>query len=378
VSRERQQGHSQIIFRISDTGIGMSEEQLGRLFQAFSQADSSTTRNYGGTGLGLTISRHFAVMLGGSIEVTSKPGEGSTFTLMLPDQSLETGAQTDATLPVAQEEGDASALTVLVVDDDPTVHDVLSATLTREGYRVLHARDGAEALEILRKSPPDIVTLDVMMPKVDGWSVLGTMKSDAALAHIPVIMVTIVDDRNLGYSLGASEVMTKPIDRPRLVELVRRITGKEGNGLVLIVDDDAEVREIARSTLQAIGLKTAEAINGRAALEWLDHNPVPALVLLDLMMPEMDGFEFIQRLRERKEFREIPVVVLTAKELTEAERAFLAERTMLVLSKSAHPISSLGAAIAAIAKKQNRAPLAVPRGARMNQANPEQSSSQSM
>jgi signal transduction histidine kinase/CheY-like chemotaxis protein len=351
VAREPAGNASRVVFRVSDTGIGMTEEQLGRLFQAFTQADSSTTRNYGGTGLGLTITRHFAVMLGGSIEVTSTPGEGSTFTLTLIDQPVAAPA---ATATVAEElaAADPSALTVLVVDDDPAMHDVLTSTLSREGYQLLHARDGREALEILRKWPPDVVTLDVMMPGIDGWSVLGLMKSDPDLAHIPVIMITIVDDRNLGYSMGASEYMTKPIDRARLVALIRRFTGHDADGLVLIVDDDAEVRDIVGSTVQSAGMRAAEAINGRAALDWLRANPQPALILLDLMMPEMDGFEFLERVRADARLREVPVVVLTAKELTDQERAFLAERTILILSKSAQPVGSLGAALAALARQK--------------------------
>ena len=140
---------------------------------------------------------------------------------------------------------------------------------------MLHARDGAEALEILRKTPPDIVTLDVMMPKVDGWSVLGIMKSDPALEHIPVIMITIVDDRNLGYTLGASEFMTKPIDRSRLLRAGRASPARSRSRSVLIVDDDPEVRDLVRTTLEGAGLKTAQAVNGRAAIDWLDNNPLP-------------------------------------------------------------------------------------------------------
>ena len=339
-------------FHVSDTGIGMNEEQLGRLFQAFTQADSSTTRHYGGTGLGLTITRHFASMLGGTIEVTSKPGEGSSFIMVLPDHPIQAAAPTADTMTVAPANGNGSGLTVLVVDDDPTVHDLLAATLAKEGHRVLHARDGAEALDILRKTPPDIVTLDVMMPKVDGWSVLGTMKSDPSLDHIPVIMITIVDDRNLGYSLGASEFMTKPIDRSRLLSLVQRFAGHEAQARVLIVDDDPDVRDVVRSTLENSGLKTFQAVNGRAAIDWLQSHPAPSLILLDLMMPEMDGFEFLNRIRDDDKLVDVPVVVLSAKELTAEERAFLAERTLLVLSKGAQPIGSLGSALSAIAKQR--------------------------
>jgi signal transduction histidine kinase/DNA-binding response OmpR family regulator len=353
VSREQASaGPARFTFHVSDTGIGMNEEQLGRLFQAFTQADSSTTRHYGGTGLGLTITRHFASMLGGMIQVTSKPGEGSSFIMTLPDQPMPASAPAAPAVPVAAAAADeGTGLTVLVVDDDPAVHDLLTAALTKENYRLLHARDGAEALEILRKTPPDIVTLDVMMPKVDGWSVLGAMKSDPALDHIPVIMVTIVDDRNLGYSLGASEFMTKPIDRARLLALVRRFAGHEPQARVLIVDDDPEVRDIVRTTLESSGLKTFQAANGRAAIEWLERHPPPSLILLDLLMPEMDGLEFLNRIQDQGKLVEVPIVVLTAKELSAQERAFLAERTLLILSKGAQPIGSLGSTLSAIAKQ---------------------------
>jgi signal transduction histidine kinase/CheY-like chemotaxis protein len=344
-------GATRVRFAVSDSGIGMTEEQLGRLFQAFTQADSSTTRHFGGTGLGLTITKHFCAMLGGAVEVVSKPGEGSTFTIVLPEQEIRPGLTAVAEPRFVADGTTGQSRTVLVVDDDPVVHDVLSATLVKEGYRLLHAHDGAEALEIMRKSPPDIVTLDVMMPKIDGWSVLGIMKSEAALQHIPVIMLTIVDDRNLGYSLGASEFMTKPIDRARLVGLIRQFARPHEDPLVLIVDDDPEVRAIVRQTVEGAGLKAADAVNGRAALDWLKQNPPPALILLDLMMPGMDGFEFLVRVREDEKLTELPVVVLTAKALSEDERIFLAERTILILSKSAQPIGSLGHALAAIAER---------------------------
>jgi CheY-like chemotaxis protein len=168
-------------------------------------------------------------------------------------------------------------------------------------------------------------------------------------------MLTIVDDRNLGYSLGASEYMTKPVDRERLVALVRRLTNSNANAVVLIVDDDPEVRNVVRTALHKEGLKTAEAVNGRSALDWMDGHPAPDLVLLDLMMPEMDGFQFLERIREHPEWLKIPVVVLTAKDLTAEEKAFLAERTILVLGKSAQPINSLGTALAAIATQRPRA-----------------------
>jgi CheY-like chemotaxis protein len=185
--------------------------------------------------------------------------------------------------------------------------------------------------------------------------VLQELKADPHLHEIPVIMVTIVDDKNLGYTLGAAEYMTKPIDRERLVTLVRRFTSRKASAVVLIVDDDAEVRNLISATLRNTGLNTAEAVNGRAAMDWLNNHPLPDLVLLDLMMPEMDGFQFLERVRDRPEPINVPIVVLTAKDLTAEERAYLAERTVLVLGKSAQPITSLGTALAAIAMQRQSA-----------------------
>ena len=339
-----------VVFEVRDSGIGMTEEQIGRLFQAFTQADSSTTRNFGGTGLGLTITRHFVTMLGGTITVTSTSGLGSTFTVDLPDRA-GVAPHEDHVIDVDDGMRAASAVTVLIVDDDDAVHDVLSATLGREGYLLLHARDGAEALAVMRRTPPDVVTLDVRMPKVDGWSVLGVMKSDPELQNIPVVMLTIVDDRNLGFSLGASEFMTKPIDRNRLTALMRKLTSSTKNATVLIVDDEPDVRGVIKGTVESAGMKAAEAGNGRAALQWLEGNAPPALILLDLMMPEMDGFEFLEKIRKVERWSDIPTVVLTAKDLSERERSFLAERTLLVLSKTGQPIGSLGAALSALARR---------------------------
>ena len=354
--RQEADGPPSVTFSVADSGIGMSEEQLGRLFQAFTQADASTTRNFGGTGLGLVITRHFCEMLGGTIEVTSTPGQGSTFTITLPDRREKAEAAIRARATAAVEPGHPlSAIKVLIVDDDIVVHDLLSATLAKEGYSLLHARDGAEALDIMHKTLPDIVTLDVDMPKVDGWSVLGSMKSDPSVEHIPVIMLTMFDDRHLGFSLGASEFMTKPVDRTKLLALVRKLAPAGKDATVLVVDDDPDVRAIVRVTLQGNGMQVAEAANGRLALEWLDGHPPPALVLLDLIMPEMDGFDFLERVRQSGQLSDVPIVVLTAKDLTEKERAFLTQRTLLVLSKSGQPIGSLGPALAALVRRHHAA-----------------------
>jgi adenylate cyclase len=325
--------------KISDTGIGMSGEQLGRLFQAFSQADASTTKKFGGTGLGLVITRHFCRLLGGDITVASQAGEGSTFTIMLPDQVAEPDQSTapeeiPLELPRASSLDAARAVvTVLVVDDNPAARDLLTTNLAREGYRTVQARGGDEALELARKLRPDAITLDVLMPKRDGWAVLGALKADQELCDIPVIMVTVAPDRGIGLSLGAAEVMTKPVDRAELTALLRQLLSRDGP--ILVVEDDLATRETVRNTIEKMGLTVAEVTNGRLALTWLAENPAPALILLDLMMPEMDGFEFLDTFNSHTDWRHIPVVVITAKQLTAAERGLLSGQARSVIKKSA-------------------------------------------
>jgi signal transduction histidine kinase/DNA-binding response OmpR family regulator/HAMP domain-containing protein len=319
---------SMIRMTISDTGIGMSEEQLGRLFQAFSQADASTTKRFGGTGLGLAITRHFCRLLGGDIAAKSELEKGSTFTIVIRDQSGEpqVGKAASEVEPATASPKDR-CVTVLIVDDDPASRDLLSTSLKREGYHTVQASGGDEALKLARKLRPDAITLDVLMPKTDGWAVLATLKGDADLCDIPVIMVTIAPDRAIGLSLGAAEVMTKPVDRSELAALLRHLLSRDGP--ILVVEDDLATRETVRNTIEKLGRAVAEVTNGNEALSWLSANPVPALILLDLMMPEMDGFEFLDAFNRNPEWRYVPVVVITAKQLTAAERGLLSVRTII-------------------------------------------------
>jgi signal transduction histidine kinase/CheY-like chemotaxis protein len=334
---------------ISDTGIGMNEEQIGRLFQAFSQADASTTKKFGGTGLGLAITRHFCRLLGGDISVASAPDIGSTFTIILPDQAPELARLTTAMEPARESPRSNSvdaalpAVTVLVVDDDPAARDLLTTNLGREGYRTIQARGGDEALELAHKSQPDAITLDVLMPKKDGWTVLAALKADPELRDIPVIMVTVAPDRGIGLSLGAAEVMTKPVDRGELTSLLRQLLSRDGP--ILVVEDDVATRDTVRHTVEKMGLTVAEVTNGRLALTWLAENPMPALILLDLMMPEMDGFEFLDTFNRRADWRHVPVIVITAKQLTAAERALLAGRARIVIRKGASIDTDMAEAI---------------------------------
>jgi len=316
---------SMVQMTVSDTGIGMNEEQLGRLFQPFNQADASTTKKFGGTGLGLAITRHFCRLLGGDITAASQPGKGSTFTISIRDQAAELQAPEATTEPAAPAGG--RAITVLIVDDDPASRALLASSLRREGYHTVQASGGDEALQLARKLKPEAITLDVLMPKTDGWTVLAALKGDPVLCGIPVVMVTIAPDRAIGLSLGAAEVMTKPVDRSELTALLRRLLSRDGP--ILVVEDDVATRATVRNTIEKMGLTVAEAANGRQALSWLAENPAPALILLDLMMPEMDGFEFLDEFNHNADWRQVPVVVITAKKLNAAERDLLSVRTVI-------------------------------------------------
>jgi signal transduction histidine kinase/DNA-binding response OmpR family regulator len=325
-----------VLFRVWDSGIGMTQEQLGRLFQAFSQADSSTTRKYGGTGLGLVITRSFVRMLGGDVSVESELGAGSAFSISLPVAPETSAAEAETEDTAAPEGSDAALGTILVTDDDPGARRIIGAHLVREGFRVLYANSGPEALELARAERPDAITLDIMMPQQDGWTVLRQFKVDDALRSIPIIMVSMTGDRGLGFSLGAAAVLNKPVDRAELAATIHAqlSTGaQDQDGVVLVVDDDLPTQALTARTVERLGFTAALAADGAEALAWLDANPLPRVILLDLLMPEMDGFEFLRHLRARAAWRAVPVIVLTAKILTEAERRELQAMTQRVLAK---------------------------------------------
>jgi signal transduction histidine kinase/CheY-like chemotaxis protein len=331
-------GRRAIEFEVRDTGVGMKPEQLQNLFQPFRQADSSTTRKFGGTGLGLAISRRFARMMGGDITVSTEFGKGSTFTLHLPaviysPQEMAGTVETSAPIPAAP------AGTVLVIDDDEDVHELLRRTLARQGFAIESAKNGEDGLRLARRIRPQAIVLDVMMPGTDGWTVLSRLKSDPETADLPVIMLTIVENRNLGFALGAAEYLTKPIDRDRLASVLLRYRRNTG-AIALVVDDEPDQREIVRRMLESEGWSVQLAANGRAALECV-RREIPAIILLDLMMPEMDGFEFLGELTHRDDWKSIPVIVVTARDLSAEERAGLDRYAKDVLRKGSYDRNAL-------------------------------------
>lgn len=335
---------SWVYFRVSDTGIGMAKDQVSRLFEAFTQTDASTTRRFGGTGLGLVITKHFCTMLGGNVTVESTPGEGSTFTITLPDQSA-VPATAESLAPAAQTADGRP--TVLVVDDDPTVCSLLTKTLTKEGYRVISARNGIEALAFAREHRPQAITLDVLMPQMDGWGVLKELKADAHLRDIPVIMVTVLNERGMAIPLGAADFLTKPVDRQRLTSILREHCAIPSSASILVVEDDLATREMLCRSLMSMGYTAHAAVNGRSALNWLGSNPVPSLILLDLLMPELDGFEFLQEVRKQPAFVDIPVIVVTAKDLTAEDYRILSGQTERIIAKDQAYLNELTVAVRA-------------------------------
>jgi len=360
ITRNRINDQDSMCFRISDTGIGMSAEQLLMLFQEFTQGNASTTRKYGGTGLGLSLSRRFCQLMGGMISVESQEGVGSTFTVELPiidsstaiavippssEQTLE--FQAPPTPTIAQH-----GSTVLVIDDDPVVRELLPRRLAGLGVHVATAASGEEGLRLAKALSPDLITLDVLMPGMDGWTVLTTLKSTPVLANIPVIMLTIVDDRKTGFALGAVEYLTKPIDSERLVELVdlhRRdqIVKDSARDYILIVEDDPSLRELLHRNLDHAGWEAIEAPDGRAALAQIAKRR-PSLILLDLMLPELDGVQVIDELRATPEGQSIPIIVLTAKHLTPADHQRLNRSVAQILQKGTYSSEELLRTICAL------------------------------
>jgi PAS domain S-box-containing protein len=324
---------AKIVLKVSDTGIGITEEQKTKLFKEFSQADSSTSRQYGGTGLGLAITKHFCDMMHGSIDVESVPQKGTTFTVILP-QVIEGKVQE---MPVKKNvlstsQSVPAGFAVLVVDDDPSVRDLLQRFLTKEGYFVECVASGDEGLSRAKELLPMAIILDVMMPHKDGWAVLQAIKNDPVLKSIPVIMYTMVDERNFGLAIGAAEYLIKPVNKEKILQILEKLKHRITHEYVLIVDDDPDLRDIATRTIEKEGWRVQTAENGERALSLLEKG-MPSIIFLDLMMPVMDGFEFLPIFESHTEWHHIPVVIITSKDLSAEERQRLNGTVKKIIQK---------------------------------------------
>jgi signal transduction histidine kinase/DNA-binding response OmpR family regulator len=343
VTRQVLRGFEWVRFTVSDTGIGMSPEETQKLFQSFSQAEATTSRRFGGTGLGLAISRKLCQLMGGDINVESEKGKGTTFIVRLPAWASEVAApvtiqpapqfpsngQQAVSKPERLPQGDNI---VLVIDDDTVVHELLQPLLSKQGFQMLSASTGEDGLRLARSVRPAAIILDVVMPGIDGWSVLSTLKADPELTATPVIMLTSVDDKSTGHALGATDYLSKPIDRSRLGAVLMKYRCAQPPCSVLVIEDDETNREMIRRMLKREGWSIMEAQNGRVALTLLAER-TPNLILLDLMMPEMDGFEFVSELHKNEAWRSIPIVVVTAKILTDEDRLRLDGYVEKILQK---------------------------------------------
>ena len=330
--RESSSDSSVLEIEVSDTGIGMTPEQLIKVFDPFTQADEKTTRKYGGTGLGLTITKRFAEMMGGDITATSEPGKGTAFTISIPKNVKD---PKQASAQTGSIETDSGKYKVLVIDDDKTSQELMKKYLMKKGYEVVQSLNGAEGLKMAEEIFPDVITLDVIMPNMDGWEVLSKLKSNEKTKNIPVIMLSMVDEQDLGYSLGATDYLTKPVEWDALSDILIKLEIEKGSKSILIVEDDEVTRDMLLKSLESNDYNVREAVNGKQALKKIEENK-PGLILLDLMMPEMDGFEFSELLRQRKEWLDIPVVVITAKDLTKEDHDRLKGNVETIMQKGSY------------------------------------------
>ncbi|MEY3825873.1 MAG: hypothetical protein RLZZ148_686 [Cyanobacteriota bacterium] len=341
-----------LCIKVTDSGIGMSQEQISRLFQAFSQADASTTRKYGGTGLGLTITKRFCEMMGGDIRVESEIGKGSNFIIELPTKVVDNKA---APPPKIKTSENPLAKTILIIDDDNFAHAQIEKYFSSDRFNVIATTDPEMGLELAKKEHPDVIILDVIMPKIDGWTMLNRLKEDPDLSSIPVIMSTFVNDKNVGYALGATDYLVKPISKKQIETVLAKYVFPSHGGYILIVDDEAINRSILHSQIEKVGLVVKEATNGLMALEMVKQF-IPQLILLDLMMPEMDGFELIDQLRQNPQYQNIPIVVITAKDLTNEDHQRLSGYVQNVLQKGSYSRKTLLAEVNQILDEGDRDP----------------------
>lgn len=350
-------GSGWIVIHVRDTGIGISDEQQDKLFRAFTQADNSTTREYGGTGLGLVISRSICRLLGGDLTVASQLGVGSEFCIRVPAQVTSTEAEIIEEDKVTEkypfperqrfaaerrevEERREKVATILVIDDDVSAADLLKRTLGQGGFRVESAVSGEEGMMKARQLVPDLILLDILISDVIGWPILTQLKNDQALAHIPVVMHSVLDERSTAFSLGASDYLTKPATNRQLLDTVIRNVRKPEGATILVVDDDADTRRLMRMVFENEGWHVAEEVDGKLGLMRVIESP-PSAIVLDLHMPRMTGEEFLVSLKDKPEYGNIPILALTGKDLNDEEKNELLKRVDMIVEKGPHSLDIL-------------------------------------
>ncbi len=323
-----------LLIEVKDDGVGIPPDKLSALFVPFVQAEKSTSKDYGGTGLGLALVKQFVELMGGEIDVESNVGSGSTFTVRLP-RNISKAETVKEVVP------STANVDVVIIDDDQNVRDFVSRALRADGIRTMVANDGEAGFELVSRVRPRLVVLDVLMPKMDGWTVLSKLKADAATTNIPVVLLTIAGQTELGYSLGAQEYLMKPVSKDELIAVARRLGVRSETPTLLVIDDDPGTQELVSRVLAKEGWQLSFAENGKAALNALQSDLQPDMILLDLQMPVMDGFDFLEALRAGAATTDAPIVVLTSLDLTSGEKAWLSERVATILEKGGQSPTSL-------------------------------------
>ena len=336
-----------IDFAVIDTGAGMSPEGVAKVFEEYTQAERSTSANYGGTGLGLPISKKFAEMMGGDVVVTSEEGVGSVFTMSVPRECPEYNEDDVEGSVINLDDQDNL---VVLVDDDVAMHDLIKRTISKLNLTLLGATNSEKGMELIREVKPKLILLDVLMPGRDGWSLLKECKTDQELKDIPVIMISQLNQSNLASSLGANDYLTKPIDRTHFINTLKRILGSESQDhKVLVIDDDKDVRELLSRLLKDAGYRPIDARDGKEGLERTKDEP--SLIILDLEMPRMDGFEFLDNyIKDVPEEKRAPVLVFSGKDLTDVQEDLLNERVIGLVKKDDVSMDNLSKMIQGIIK----------------------------
>jgi len=350
-SREWQGQQEWINITVSDTGMGMAQEQIDHIFGEYLQADPSVQKKFGGSGLGLTITQKFCDLMGGHIDLNSEIGKGTTFVIQLPAQVMEVQAEKTPAQQDATKHPSFDPEKVLVIDDDDDTLTLVSRHLKQAGFEVTACNNGQEGLALAKQLQPSAIMLDVLMPEMDGWSVLNHLKEDDQLKDIPVIMLTMHDNENLGYALGADDYLIKPVTQKQLLQSLNKHKNQyRSGGSVLVIEDDQKTRDMLVKVLTKRGFEVATAANGKIGLQQLDKTP-PDLILLDLMMPEVDGFQFVFDLSRKAHWRSIPIIVITAKTLTEIDLMRLNGRVEKILQKGGYTLEELVQDIQSLVKR---------------------------
>ncbi len=321
---------------VEDNGSGIAAENLGRLFEPFTQVDSSVARRHAGTGLGLSLVRRLAELHAGTVGVESRLGAGSRFHVWLPYREADAFTMPAPPVPGAATRAGPAPPLALVVEDDDRMAERIAAQLRADGFRVMRASTGEEALVRAAKSRPQLITLDIFLPAMDGWEFMRRLKADPRLADTPVVIITVADDPERGLALGARRVLQKPLVHEELIAALAGIVDRVPGGAhphVLVVDDNARTVDMVATRLEAEGYRVIRAYGGAEAIA-AAHREAPDVVILDLVMPEVNGFDVARALRDAEATAGIPILVLTGKELTAEERAYMQGKVSAIVTKS--------------------------------------------